>query len=114
MVAFPYTPDQAEQVYQQETKPVEYRISDFNTGFKEENLPTMAVNYLLNHQDFPADENYNPKQDPQLQNYEDFYHHFAFSKSAAESTYILNKLNKQAETNYKSPWYHLGRITGAF
>jgi hypothetical protein len=37
-----------------------------------------------------------------------------FSKSAAETTAIIQKLNKQAEQNYASPWYHIGKITGAF
>ena len=37
-----------------------------------------------------------------------------FSKSAAESTAIIEKLQKNAEHNYSSPWYHIGRITGAF
>ena len=74
----------------------------------------MAIEYLTNNQDFPADENYNPKEDPQIQPYNNFYDHFMFSKSAAETTSIISKLDQQAETNYASPWYHLGRVTGAF
>ena len=27
----------------------------------DENLPAIAIDYLMNHQDFPADENYNPE-----------------------------------------------------
>ena len=49
-----------------------------------------------------------------LETVEDFYDLFMFSKSAAETTAIINKITKQAEHNYASPWYHLGRITGAF
>ncbi len=114
MISYPFTPEDAQKTFEKETTPVEYNVSDFGTGFKDENLPYMAIEYLTNNQDFPADENYNPKQDPQIQPYNDFYDHFMFSKSAAETTSIISKLDQQAETNYASPWYHLGRVTGAF
>ena len=52
----------------------------------------MAIDYLLNKQDFPEDKTYNPKNDPQLKNYGNFYDLFMFSKSAAETTAIINKL----------------------
>ena len=114
MTAYPFTPSDAEERIKESIKPVEFKFSDFGTGFMDENLPAIAIDYLMNHQDFPADENYNPKQDPQLRPYEDYYDLFMFSKSAAESTAIIDKITKQAEHNYASPWYHLGRITGAF
>ena len=114
MTAYPYTPKQAEQRIEEETKDINFRVSDFATGFREENLPAIAIDYLLNKQDFPEDENYNPATDPQLLPYKDFYDQFIFSKSAAETTALINNMNKQAEHNYASPWYHLGRITGAF
>jgi len=114
MISYPFTPEDAQKTFEKETKPVEYNISDFGTGFADENLPYMAIEYLTNNQDFPADENYNPKEDPQIQPYNNFYDHFMFSKSAAQTTAIINKLDQQAETNYASPWYHLGRVTGAF
>ena len=114
MISYPFTPEDAQKTFEKENKPVEYNISDFGTGFADENLPYMAIEYLTNNQDFPADENYNPKEDPQIQPYNDFYDHFMFSKSAAETTSIISKLDQQAETNYASPWYHLGRVTGAF
>ncbi len=115
MTAFPFKPSDAESLKQERNTPIEYSpYVDFQQGFASENLTSMAVDYYVNHQDFVPDENYNPKNDPQLRNYEDFYDQFMFSKSAAESTAIIQKLNKQAEQNYASPWYHIGKITGAF
>ena len=65
MTAYPFTPSDAEERIKESIKPVEFKFSDFGTGFMDENLPAIAIDYLMNHQDFPADENYNPKQDPQ-------------------------------------------------
>ena len=115
MTAFPFRPSDAESLKEQRNTPIEYSpYADFQQGFASENLTSMTVDYLVNHQDFVPDENYNPKNDPQLRNYQDFYDQFMFSKSAAESTSIIQKLNKQDEQNYASPWYHIGKITGAF
>lgn len=114
MIQYPITPDQERKIAEKEQKPVQFNISDFGTGFMDENLPAIGIEYLMNNQDFPADENYNPKEDPQIQPYADFYDHFMFSKSVAQTSAIIDKLNKNAEANYASPWYHLGRITGAF
>jgi hypothetical protein len=114
MIQYPITPDQERKIAEKEQKPVQFNISDFGTGFMDENLPAIGIEYLMNNQDFPADENYNPKEDPQIQPYEDFYDHFMFSKSVAQTSAIIDKLNKNAEANYSSPWYHLGRVTGAF
>jgi hypothetical protein len=114
MIQYPITPDQERKIAEEKQKPIEFNISDFGTGFMDENLPAIAVEYMMNNQDFPPDENYNPKEDPQIAPYQDFYDHFLFSKSVAETSAIIDKLNKNAEANYSSPWYHLGRITGAF
>ena len=115
MTAFPFTPKEAEQQAVERETPVKFNlVSDFTSGFAEENFSTIAINYMVNHQDFPEQEGYNPKDDPQVKPYEDYYDHFMFSKSSAETTAIIDKLNKHAENNYASPWYHIGRITGAF
>ena len=66
MTAYPFTPSDAEERIKESIKPVEFKFSDFGTGFMDENLPAIAIDYLMNHQDFPADENYNPKQDHNL------------------------------------------------
>ena len=95
-------------------KIVDYSITDWWDGFKEENLPTMFIQKMMDNSDFPADEQYNPSNDPQLKGYEDLMHHFYFSQSAAETSATIEKLRLQAETNKASPWYHLGRVTGAF
>ena len=95
-------------------KVVDYSITDWWDGFKEENLPTMLIQKMMDNSDFPSDEQYNPSNDPQLKGYEDLMHHFYFSQSAAETSATIEKLRLQAETNKASPWYHLGRVTGAF
>ena len=115
MTAYAFTPSDAAALAKEKDKPIEFNpITDFTSGFAEENLPTIAFNYMVNNQDFPEQEGYNPKEDPQLNNYQDYYDQFMFSKSAAETTAILDKLKNQAENNYASPWYHIGKITGAF
>ncbi|BAQ87739.1 putative internal virion protein [uncultured Mediterranean phage uvMED] len=95
-------------------KIVDYSVTDWWDGFKEENLPMLLYQKMNDDSDFPAEENYNPSQDPQLRGYEDFMHHFYFSKSQAETTALVNKMKAGHSINKESPWYHLGRITGAF
>jgi hypothetical protein len=90
-----------------------YSITGWWDGFKEENLSVIATRHLLNSSDFVPEENYNPASDPQLNGYESLMHHFYFSQSEAESSAILNKLKKYNEVNKESPWYMLGRLTGA-
>ena len=95
-------------------KIVDYSVTDWWDGFKEENLPMLLYQKMNDDSDFPAEENYNPSSDPQLKGYEDFMHHFYFSKSQAETTALVNKMKAGHSINKESPWYHLGRITGAF
>ena len=114
MIQYPITPNEEQKIFEKANKTVEYNLTDFGTGFADENLLAIGANYLMENQDFPPDENYNPKEDQQLIPYADSYDMFMFSKSQAETTSIINKLKNQAETNYASPWYHLGRVTGAF
>ena len=113
----PITEDWSKDQADKNKTPITWSPTDAWTGFKEENLSWMAVKkgveWLFKHQDFPPDENYNPSEDPQLQGYDDFSHLFMFSKSSHETSSILQKLQKHSEINYASPWYHLGRVTGA-
>ena len=106
----PITPS---DLIQKEQKPIQYNFTDAWDGFKQENLTAMAVQKMMDNSDFPEEENYNPSNDPQLKGYKDFMHHFYFSKSSAETNALINKLQAHQDTNYASPWYYLGRITGA-
>jgi hypothetical protein len=106
----PITPS---DLIQKEQKPIQYNFTDAWDGFKQENLTAMAVQKMMDNSDFPEEENYNPSNDPQLKGYKDFMHHFYFSKSSAETSALINKLQAHQDTNYASPWYYLGRITGA-
>jgi len=74
MTAYAFTPSDAAALAKEKDTPVEFNpITDFTSGFAEENLPTIAFNYMVNNQDFPEEEGYNPKEDPQLNAYQDFY-----------------------------------------
>ena len=106
----PITPS---DLIKKEQKPIQYNFTDAWDGFKQENLTAMAVQKMMDNSDFPEEENYNPSNDPQLKGYKDFMHHFYFSKSSAETSALINKLQAHQDTNYASPWYYLGRITGA-
>lgn len=96
-----------------EKEPVKFSLTDAWDGFKQENLTAMAVQKMLDNSDFPEEENYNPSQDPQLKGYQDFMHHFYFSQSSTETSALIKKLQAHEDTNYASPWYYLGRMTGA-
>ena len=96
-----------------EKEPVKFSLTDAWDGFKEENLTAMAVQKMLDNSDFPEEENYNPSQDPQLKGYDDFMHHFYFSQSSAETSALIKKLQAHQDTNYASPWYYVGRMSGA-
>ena len=90
-----------------------WQPSDFIEGFKQENLFAIGADYIFNNQTFPIDDNYNAYNDPQLKGYEDYMDQFIFSRSANETTAILNKLQKHHEMGYHSPWHMLGRLSGA-
>ena len=90
-----------------------WKPSDFVEGFKQENLFAITADYIFNNQTFPIDDNYNAYNDPQLKGYEDYMDQFIFSRSANETTAILNKLQKHHEMGYHSPWHMLGRLSGA-
>ena len=106
----PITPS---DLIQKEEKPIQYNFTDAWDGFKQENLTAMTIQKMMDNSDFPEEENYNPSNDPQLKGYKDFMHHFYFSKSSAETSALINKLQAHQDTNYASPWYYLGRMTGA-
>ena len=89
-------------------------ITDTWEGFREENLIVMGAEELLDKSNFQADANYIPKNDPQLEGYDFMMDQFLFSRSAAETTSILEDLKHNAEVQKESPFYFLGRLLGAF
>ena len=46
MIQYPITPDQERKIAEKEQKPVQFNISDFGTGFMDENLPAIGIEYL--------------------------------------------------------------------
>ena len=47
MIQYPITPDQERKIAEKEQKPVQFNISDFGTGFMDENLPAIGIEYLI-------------------------------------------------------------------
>jgi hypothetical protein len=107
------TPINQNTIITKKEDPKDYSMSAFWDGFKQENLSMIAARNLLNNADFTPEENYNPSSDPQLNGYESLMHHFYFSQSSAETAATLNKLKRYNEVNKESPWYMIGRLTGA-
>ena len=88
-------------------------ITDVWEGFKEENLLYMAYDEIKNGQKYVGDSTYNYLNDPQLEEYEPIKDQFMFSRNAQETTDHLAKIKHNASIEKESPYYFLGRITGA-
>ena len=88
-------------------------ITDVWEGFKEENLIYMAADEIINGQKYVGDSTYNYLNDPQLEEYEPIKDQFMFSRNAQETTDHLAKMKHNASIEKESPYYFLGRITGA-
>jgi len=88
-------------------------ITDVWEGFKEENLLYMAYDEIKNGQKYVGDSTYNYQNDPQLAEYEPIKDQFQFSRNAQETTDHLAKMKHNASIEKESPYYFLGRITGA-
>jgi hypothetical protein len=88
-------------------------ITDVWEGFKEENLLYMAYDEIKNGQKYVGDSTYNYLNDPQLEEYEPIKDQFMFSRNAQETTDHLAKMKHNASIEKESPYYFLGRITGA-
>ena len=90
---------------------------DLWDGFKEESLWYLGVNAIkekiIDKQQYIGDANYSYVNDPQLEGYEQIKDKFMFSRNAQETTDILAQLKHNASINKESPYYFLGRITGA-
>ena len=79
-------------------EPLKYSLTDAWDGFKDENLLAITAEKILDNSDFPEENNYNPSNDPQLRGYKDYMHHFYFSKSSAETSAIIKKLQAHEDT----------------
>jgi len=87
--------------------------TDLWDGFKEENLLYMAYDEIANGQKYEGDAGYSYVNDPQLEGFEQIKDKFMFSRNAQETTDILAQLKHNATIEKESPYYFLGRITGA-
>ena len=87
-------------------------LTDLWEGVREDNLGVMAVEELLDNTNFQTDENYNPQTDPQLEGYDSIIDQFLFSRSAEETSVMLEDLRYNAQIQKESPFYYLGRILG--
>lgn len=115
--AVPYTYEDAQKKALDQQKvyspSVTQAATDLWDGFKEENLLYMAYDEIVNGQKYEGDANYSYVNDPQLEGYEQIKDQFMFSRNAQETTDILAQLKHNASIEKESPYYFLGRITGA-
>lgn len=115
--AVPYTYEDAQKKALDQQKvyspSVTQAATDLWDGFKEENLLYMAYDEIANGQKYEGDANYSYVNDPQLEGYEQIKDKFMFSRNAQETTDILAQLKHNASIEKESPYYFLGRITGA-
>lgn len=115
--AVPYTYENAQKKALDQQKvyspSVTQAATDLWDGFKEENLLYMAYDEIANGQKYEGDAGYSYVNDPQLEGYEQIKDQFMFSRNAQETTDILAQLKHNASINKESPYYFLGRISGA-
>lgn len=115
--AVPYTYEDAQKKALDQQKvyspSITQAATDLWDGFKEENLLYMAYDEIVNGQKYEGDANYSYVNDPQLEGYEQIKDQFMFSRNAQETTDILAQLKHNASIEKESPYYFLGRITGA-
>ena len=119
--AVPYTYEDAQKKALDQQKVYSPSIGeaalDLWDGFKEESLWYLGVNAIkekiIDKQQYIGDANYSYVNDPQLEGYEQIKDKFMFSRNAQETTDILAQLKHNASINKESPYYFLGRITGA-
>nr|BAR17694.1 putative internal virion protein [uncultured Mediterranean phage uvMED] len=114
-VPFTYKDAQKKALDQQKvySPSVTQAVTDLWDGFKEENLLYMAYDEIANGQKYEGDAGYSYVNDPQLEGYEQIKDQFMFSRNAQETTDILAQLKHNASIEKESPYYFLGRITGA-
>jgi len=115
--AVPYTYEDAQKKALDQQKvyspSITQAATDLWDGFKEENLLYMAYDEIANGQKYEGDANYSYVNDPQLEGFEQIKDKFMFSRNAQETTDILAQLKHNATIEKESPYYFLGRITGA-
>jgi len=114
-VPFTYEDAQKKALDQQKvySPSVTQAATDLWDGFKEENLLYMAYDEIVNGQKYEGDAGYSYVNDPQLEGFEQIKDKFMFSRNAQETTDILAQLKHNATIEKESPYYFLGRITGA-
>jgi len=115
--AVPYTYEDAQKKALDQQKvyspSITQAATDLWDGFKEENLLYMAYDEIANGQKYEGDAGYSYVNDPQLEGFEQIKDKFMFSRNAQETTDILAQLKHNATIEKESPYYFLGRITGA-
>jgi len=84
----------------------------FVDKFNKENIFSLAYDYFLNNESFPADPDYNPLNNPDLAPYGELMHLFMEDKSAAESKSRLNKLIERSSNERSNPLAGLGTMLG--
>ena len=111
------------KIKEEKKDPLKYNIpyqaymafDDFKEGFMDENLFSMVYQNISNDKfQFVSDPEYNFLDDPQLQPFYSNIDYFSKSRSAAESSALVEKYWSEVQKEKNGPAYLIGRITGAF
>lgn len=90
-------------------------FDDFKEGFMDENLFSMMYENITNDKyQIIGDPEYNYLDDPQLQPFYSNIDYFSKSRSAAESSALVEKYWTEVQKERNGPAYLTGRIFGAF
>ena len=90
-------------------------FDDFKEGFMDENLFSMMYENITNDKyHYVADPEYNYLDDQQLQPFYSNIEYFSKSRSAAESSALVEKYWTEVQKERNGPAYLTGRIFGAF
>ena len=104
--------DQLQRQTQDQRKESRMYGTGFIDKFNKENVISLAYNYFLNNEAFPADPNYDPLKNPELAPFGEIMHLFMNDKSAAESKARLDKLRERSVHDRSNPLAGLGTMLG--
>ena len=104
--------DQLQKQTQDQRKQSRMYGTGFIDKFNKENVISLAYNYFLNNEAFPADPNYDPLKNPELAPFGEIMHLFMNDKSAAESKARLDKLRERSVHDRSNPLAGLGTMLG--
>ena len=86
-------------------------VVDYKAGYRDENLAASGIKRAMVGP-FEAEPGYNVFEDPNLYMFQNDMTAFITSRSSSESSYISDRLREHMQSDYRSPYYWLGRVSG--